>query len=343
MRWLAFIWLIATCSGAAETTRFAGAAETSRKAQGIAMLVMMGGEVVFEEYPNGGAATRATELASGTKSFAGVLALCAVEDGLLTLEEKVSETLTEWREDPGRREITIRQLLTLTSGIPGGESALKTGRVPTYAEAVQVKAVAAPGEAFSYGPNPFQVFGETLRRKLAAKEETVERYLARKILEPLGIKPRRWTTPVAGQPNVPSGAALTARDWAKFGEAVRRGGKGMLPPGKIAECFRGTKANPGYGLTWWLPGVAPYGATVKRRIAGGAMPKDIWMAAGAGGQRLVVIPSLHLVAVRLAPVRGEEGRAFADQKWLRELVTAAQEENKARKDGAAAPKAEGDK
>lgn len=225
--------------------RFQAAADLSRQAQGIALLVMLDGKIVFEDYPNGGAVTRATELASGTKSFSGVLALCAVEDGLLTLDEKAADTLPEWRDDPRRREITIRQILTLTSGIPGGASALETGRVPSYAEAVAVKATAEPGEKFSYGPQPFQVFGEIWRRKLAARDETGMRYLERKILEPLGIKPARWRMGGNGQPNLPSGAALTARDWAKFGEAVRLDGKGVLPAGKIAECFRGTKVSSG--------------------------------------------------------------------------------------------------
>lgn len=304
-----------------DTERFRSAAELSRAAQGIAMLVMIDGKIVFEEYPNGGAATRATELASGTKSFSGVLALCAVEDQLLTLDENVADTLTDWRDDPLRRDITIRQILTLTSGIPGGKSLLDGGKMPTYAEAAQLAAEAKPGEQFSYGPNPFQVFGAILQRKLAAKNETVMQYLERKILSPLGIKPGRWRKDADGKPHLPSGAALTARDWAKFGEAVRLDGKGILPPGKIVACFSGTKANPAYGLTWWLPALGPVGGQMKRAGKAEGLPADTWMAAGAGGQRLIVIPSRKLVAVRLAPVRLQDGqRRFNDTAWIRALL-----------------------
>jgi CubicO group peptidase (beta-lactamase class C family) len=317
---------LATAAELARDPRFNAAADFSRQHGGIAMLVQIDGRVVFEDYPNNGGPARATELASGTKSFSGVLALCAVEDGLLTLDEKVSTTLNEWAEDPGRRDITIRQLLTLTSGVPGGESALKTGRVPTYAEAIAAKAVAAPGEKFSYGPQPFQVFGEIMRRKLVRRDDTVTGYFERKILGPLGIKPAAWRNATSGQPNMPSGASLTARDWAKFGEMVRLDGKGVLPAGKIQECFQGTKANPGYGLTWWLPAEGPIGGTVPRKAAGPWMPKDAWMAAGAGGQRLVVVPSLKLVAVRKAPVRGEEA-GFNDRVWLRALVEGLQKKS----------------
>ncbi|MES2693001.1 MAG: serine hydrolase [Verrucomicrobiota bacterium] len=320
-RLLATLLCVCACVYAAEPqASFKAAAERSATAQGIAMLVMIDGKIVFEDYPNGGAAERATELASGTKSFSGVLALCAVEDGLLTLDEKASLTLTEWRDDPARRDITLREILTLTSGIPGGESALRGGGVPSYADAILVKSVAPHGEKFSYGPNPFQIWGEILRRKLAPKNETVAQYLERKILRPVGIKPERWRLPVAGQPNLPSGAALTARQWAKFGEAIRLDAKGILPSGKIQELFHGTKTNPGYGLTWWLPAQGSLGGgPVTRNVAGPWLPKDTWQAAGAGGQRLVIVPSLKLVAVRLAPVRNDTG-AFDDRTWLRLLV-----------------------
>lgn len=323
MRFPALAFIASLAAAAAETTndaRFQVAADFSRAAGGIAMLVQIDGRIVFEEYPNGGAAGRATELASGTKSFSGVLALCAVEDGWLSLDEKAAATLTEWRDDPRRREITIRQILTLTSGIPGGATAIETGRVPSYAEAIAVKAATPPGEKFSYGPQPFQVFGEILRRKLAARDETVTHYLQRKILAPLGLKPERWRNASTGNPNLPSGAALTARDWAKFGEMVRLDGKGVLPAGKLAECFHGTTANPGYGLSWWLPALGGVGGAVARPVAGPWLPKESWMAAGAGGQRLIVVPALKLVAVRLAPVRREAGRPFDDRAWLRALL-----------------------
>jgi CubicO group peptidase (beta-lactamase class C family) len=150
------------------------------------------------------------------------------------------------------------------------------------------------------------------------RDETVTQYLARRILDPLGIKPARWRLAATGQPNLPSGAVLTARDWAKFGEAIRLDAKGILPAGKIAECFRGTETNPGYGLTWWLPAQGPLGGAVPRKVGGPWLPKDTWQAAGAGGQRLVIVPSLKLVAVRLAPVRG--GGAFDDRGWLRALL-----------------------
>ena len=312
--------LLTTLAGAAAwptDARFTRATDLHTAAEGFALVVMLDGKIVHEDYRAGGQPGRAGELASGTKSFAGVLALCAEEDGLLSLDERVSAIIEEWRDD-NRRDITIRQLLTLTSGIPGG----RIGHPPSYREAVRAVAVAKPGELFSYGPQPLQVFGEVLRLRLGVTEECVAGYLDRRVFYPLQIRPAWWRRDEDGHPHLPSGARLTAREWAKFGEMVRRDGHGVLPPGKLAQLFVGTEANPGHGVTWWLPAQGPVGAVGKRAVADDLLPRDTWVAAGAGGQRLVVIPSLKLVAVRLAPVRLHE-TGFDDHSWLVALVTAA--------------------
>ena len=77
------------------------AAAYSAEHKGIAMLVMVEGDIVFDDYPNRGSPYHAHKLASGTKSFAGTLAVAAAaDDGLLTIDEKVSDTITEWAGDP---------------------------------------------------------------------------------------------------------------------------------------------------------------------------------------------------------------------------------------------------
>jgi polyhydroxybutyrate depolymerase len=89
---------------------------------GQAMLVMREGKVIFEGYGNGGGAERRQTLASGAKSFTGVLAAAAVEDGFIKLDAAACESLTEWKSDPVKSRITYRQLLTLTSGLTPGEA-----------------------------------------------------------------------------------------------------------------------------------------------------------------------------------------------------------------------------
>ncbi len=304
-----------------DTAAFRRAAEYSAADRGIAVLVMVDGRIVFEDYPDRGTPARTHLLASGTKSFAGVLAAAAAHDGLLTYDEPVAATIGEWAHDPARAAITIRQLLDLSSGIDGGPQL----NPPSYAEAVTAQLTAAPGERFQYGPAPFQLFGELLKRKLAPSGETVGQYLQRRILTPLGMRPSFWRGLAQGEPQLPHGAYFSAREWAKLGEFIRLKGqwKGeqLIPAGLLEELFRGSAVNPAYGMSWWLNAeVTPAMREEIRQLATnfGGMERvpgleGMVTAAGAFKQRLYVIPSRRMVVVRLG---NSIGRNFEDARFL---------------------------
>ncbi len=295
------------------------AAEYSAKASGMSMLVIENGKVIFEDYPNGHKASEPHELASGTKSFTGLCALAASEDGILTLDEKVSDTITEWKGDSKRENITIRELLSLISGITSA-----TGMAPPYAQALQAEITAKSGEKFQYGPAPFQVFGELMVRKLKASKEnkhaesTMVDYLKRRVLDPADIHIGLWRKGRDGMPLMPQGAAFTAREWAKVGELVLNGGmaggKQIIQSDNLKTLFIGSPANPMYGLSWWLNrpmddqlrnSIRTLTMASDLRYGAPGVPNDLVMAAGAGKQRLYVVPSMNLVVVRQANVKSE--------------------------------------
>jgi CubicO group peptidase (beta-lactamase class C family) len=298
---------------------FKSGASYSSENKGAAVLVIKGDRIVFEDYQNGFTAERAHFLASGTKSFSGVLLAAAIEDKLFSgFDEKVSETITEWRSDPRKSKITLRQLLTLTSGLDAGQ----LGRVPSYAEAIDSPVNFDAGTRFAYGPVPFQIFGEVMTRKLAPKKETLMAYLQRRILDPIGLKTSMWRQ-TNSQPLLPQGAFLTAREWAKFGRLLKDGGKWngkqIVAKKLLDELVIGTKANPAYGITFWLnkEGRSPAGMPTAMRVGtvGGKSAADLYMAAGAGNQRLYVIPSLDAVVVRF----GDFGE-FDDGEFIGRLL-----------------------
>lgn len=282
----------------------ATAASYSQAHRGVSLLVLRDGKVVCEAYAAGDAQT-GHELYSGTKSFVGLMAAAAVQDGLLTLDEPVSDTLTEWRGDPLKGAVTIRQLLSMTAGLPS-----VVGRPPSYADAVTAPFNAEPGARFQYGPAPMQVFGAVMKRKLAARGEPDDPliYLKRRVLDPIGLRYTDWRSGPDGLPLLPQGAVMTAAEWAKAGEFIRadgrQDGKLLVDADAFAALFQGSAANPAYGLTWWLPRPSPASdvvtasSDIPRRAAD--LPTDLVMAAGAGDQRLYVIPSLKLIIVRQA-------------------------------------------
>ena len=295
------------------------AAAYSAKARGFSMLVIEDGKVIFEDYPNGHKASEPHELASGTKSFTGLCALAASEDGILTLDEKVADTITEWQGDPKRENITIRELLSLISGINS-----TAGIAPSYEKALKADVTAKNGEKFQYGPAPFQVFGELMVRKLRANKEgsetnsTMVDYLKRRVLDPADVHVGLWRNGRDGMPLMPQGAAFTAREWAKVGELVLNGGmaggKQIIQSENLKTLFIGSAANPMYGLSWWLnrPMDEQLRSSIRTltmasdlRYGLPGVPNDLVMAAGAGKQRLYVVPSMKLVVVRQADVKSE--------------------------------------
>lgn len=297
---LAAVTLLTPTAEAPTKSQIEAAAEYHRSHGGFALIMLHEGKVIHEEYAEGRDSDQAGQLASGTKSFAGVVAVAAQEDGLLRLDEKVCETITEWKDDRRKSQITIRQLLSLSSGLVGGP----TGSPQSYAASIADDTFADPGEQFRYGPNPFQVFGELMRRKL--KTESYLDYLKRRILDPLDCTWGRWTIRRGDEPSLPSGASFTVREWVKFGEMIRLDGKVgdkvILKSESVAELFK-PGANKSYGLTWWLGGEAG-----SRDIPG------MVMAAGAGKQRLYVLRERDLTIARLAPVAG--GGRFSDSEFL---------------------------
>lgn len=323
--WLFTVAAVAAIQAPAEmdwATRCEAATRFSEARRGSSLLILHEGRVVCERYASEAGPTEALELYSGTKSLAGLMAAAAVQDGLLALDEPVSATISEWRQDSRKRAATLRQLLAMSAGLPS-----TIGIVPTYAEAVAMPFNAEPGTRFQYGPAPMQVFGEVLRRKLAARGRKGDplAYLDERLLKPLDVRYASWRRGADGLPLMPQGAVLTARDWARVGEFVRAGGmkdgRPLVDPVAFADLFRPAPANPAYGLTWWLPHPSDAGdpATASRDFQRrpGLAPVDLVMAAGAGDQRLLVIPSRGLTIVRQARVKpGDFTRQFTlQERW----------------------------
>ncbi|MDP3739288.1 MAG: serine hydrolase [Hyphomonadaceae bacterium] len=324
-------------AGAAAGCEAAIAYSTADK--GLSVLALKDGKVVCENYTNGGGANKGHEIWSGTKSFTGVMAAIAVKDGMLTLDEKVADTITEWKSDPQKSQVTIRQLLSLSSGI--GNLGQPGGRAPSYAAAIATDFTAAPGEKFQYGPQSFQVFGELIQRKLKARGVALDSrgFVKTRILDPLGMVWTDWRRTPEGDAIMAQGSSFTAREWIKFGEFIRKGGvtesgEQLVDPKAFRELFVGTKANPAYGVSFWLPRPTPapdvLTASIDLTRHSAELPQDMVVAGGAGNQRMYVVPSCELTVVRQAefdpmsaPAGGGRGpRTWSDFAFINAMLSA---------------------
>lgn len=313
----------------------------SAENNGRALIVHEQGRLRFEDYYSGYRKGEPLHIYSGTKSFFGVLAVIAQEEGLLSLDERVAETLPEWRDDPRKSEIRIGDLLNFTSGLETGfEEIYGRSSADKIAIAVGLDAKRDRGASFIYGPGHLNVFCEVLRRKLKRRRMSYDDYLDRKLIRPLGIKIPRWRDDDHGNPAPSAGMYLTAQEWLKFGQMINAGGKWkgrrIVRSESLEFCFRGTEINPAFGLCFWLNHYAsrpdavevdveeeleiePLPEDWRRTCLSKGAPPELIVSLGSTFQRLYLLPSWDLIVIH----HGKPGHEFRDAEFLRILFTDA--------------------
>jgi CubicO group peptidase (beta-lactamase class C family) len=299
------------------------AADYSARHRGVSFLAIQDGRTLLEQN-----AKTPHKIYSGTKAFWDLAALAAAEDGLISLDDRVAETITNWRSDPRKAQVTIRQLLDFDSGLEPEFFLHETQSGDRDTAAIGARIVAEPGSAFIYGPAALQVFHQVLKEKLRSESPT--HYLERRVLHRLGLGSQRYLTDRAGNPLLAAGWILSAKQWAKVGQLVLANGRPVISSASLQQCWRGTVANRAFSLGWWNNRAAPDGrefdfeqmlipkwqnqdwhdACLCRDA-----PNDLVACIGSEGQRLYVIPSLRLIVVRQA-----DGGSFSDAHLLRLLL-----------------------
>jgi CubicO group peptidase (beta-lactamase class C family) len=153
-------------------------------------------------------------IASMTKPVTSLAAMMLVEQGQLGLDDPVTKylpeyanlrVLTTWRDDgtydarPPRRPITLRDLLTHTSGLAYG---FVDARINKLEEAktkqVDLPLVSDPGERFAYGPSTM-VVGEIIAK---VSHLSLDAFFEQRIFEPLGMHDTFFTVPAAKRERV---------------------------------------------------------------------------------------------------------------------------------------------
>ncbi|HEY7898944.1 MAG TPA: serine hydrolase [Gemmatimonadaceae bacterium] len=239
-----------------------------------ALVIAQHGHIVGEAYGEGYDASTPHALFSGTKSFWGIAAVTAERDGIVRLDDRVADTFPQWSASTWKKSVTLRHLLELTSGIGFGGLG---SAVPLYAKALACELKNEPGTTFTYGGIPLQVFGAVLAQKLESRKQTPHEYLRQRILDPIGMQIGKWRTLADGSHPLPTGAFVAAQEWMKYGQFVCEHREEFM------ECFRGSAANPRYGLGWWLG--SPHA------------PSDLIFASGSSGQAMYIVPSQQTVVV----------------------------------------------
>lgn len=235
------------------------------------LIILQDGKIRLEKYALGyGAAGRWTSF-SVAKSFTSTLVGAAVKDGYIkSLDDKVT-TYIPGLKGSGYDDVSVRQLLTMTSGVrwnedytdPKSDVALFNMQRPVTGEDVTVSYMkglpseAAPGSRWLYNTGETNLIGVLVS---SATGKTLSAYLSEKVWKPFGMEQDAvWMLGATGHEI--SGCCMSAslKDYARFGQFMLNGGvaggEQVLPDGWIAAAT--TKQadigfpGRGYGYQWW--------------------------------------------------------------------------------------------
>jgi len=144
------------------------------------------------------------DLASLTKVVAtATVAMILYERGLLDLETPVVGVLPEFRgEDPRREQVTFRQLLAHSSGLPAYEKLFLRAKSKDelLGEAFSVSLKHEPGARAEYSDVGFILLGVALERIAG---EPLDRFCQREIFGPLGMSHTSYNPPASWKSKTP--------------------------------------------------------------------------------------------------------------------------------------------
>ncbi len=202
--------------------------------------------------------------------------------------------------DDRKRRMTVRHLMTMTAGFDWDEGSTAYTNAANNAAIMEKSSdwvqyvldrpmAAEPGSTFVYNSGATELLAPIFKR--VTGHDLIE-YAEQHLFAPIGITKYYWKRTRLGVPDTEGGLYLAAPDLARIGLLVLRGGRWdttrVVSSEWLTESMKPAITARGdikYGLKWWLH---PYGP-------GGT--RWAWVGNGYGGQRLIIMPDLDIVAV----------------------------------------------
>ena len=267
-----------------------------------AILLVKNGEILGEAYAPGISPQTPLMGWSMAKSLSAIML------GHLTLQDRISATendlFTEWRKD-NRREITLQQLLQMSSGLEfseiyaPGSDATRMLFIEASASGVAKASPLShkPGSHFYYSSGTANLLSELFVRKSGGTQAAVNA-LYKDILNPLAMAHTTLELDSSGVFVGSSNIYSSGRDWARLGQLMLN--KGELNGYRVMSeqwVEMATQPNKSgneraYGYQVWLNR-----GDVQLRWP--EVPADAYSFTGNRGQRVMIVPSKQLVIVRL--------------------------------------------
>ena len=220
-----------------------------------------------------------------TKSVVSALVGIALQEHTIrSLDQRLGDYFPRYvlhARDTRVRRITLRELLTMTSGYRDVATVSSDDWLRTQ---IDRPLAADPGRSWGYDNGSFHLLSAVLTK---ATGLTASAYAQRVLFAPLGVAAPVWPTDGQGHSLGNTGLRLSTRDLLRIGELYLHGGRlrgrTVVPAAWVRQTTRPVTAlghGYGYGYGWWS-----------------VSPPAGFAALGYGGQEIAVYPARRVVVV----------------------------------------------
>jgi CubicO group peptidase (beta-lactamase class C family) len=276
--------------------------EFLRETDTLALVVVHEARVVRERYFNGATRDSLQTSFSVAKSFVSTLVGIAIDDGLIgSVDDSVTKYVPELAtRDPRFRQITLRHLLTMSSGLRWEEGGFPSLGDDTYTyygvdlrdlALSRTRIVSPPGVEWQYNDYNPLLLGLVLER---ATGTPVSDFMATRLWQPLGAEAAAtWNldSERSGFEKLESGVNARPVDYARFGLLFLHNGRwngrqivsaDWVTAATSADTIPDSAYYHGYRYFWWMDVERP----------------GRFYALGKYGQYVYVAPDADAVVVR---------------------------------------------
>jgi CubicO group peptidase (beta-lactamase class C family) len=274
------------------------------------LLVVRHGKLVVEEYFNGWSRDQAHTLQSDSKSVTSLVAGIAAGEGALAVDQPVTGFFPEYPDlrnlDARKQAMRVEDLLTMRTGLDWSENPYEGSPLQQLNQSTGdwLRLVLdwpmrdGPGTRWEYNSGGVIVLAGIVGH---ATHTRMDVYARNRLFDPLGMQGEWW---YYGRPDslvhAGGGLNLRARDLAKLGQMVLDGGRWhgrqVVPEEWIRRATTRIVRNPrtfgphavDYGYLWWI-------ASLDDPMNPHPRAGDVYLASGARGQWLFVVPAFDLV------------------------------------------------
>ncbi|MGA0601965.1 serine hydrolase domain-containing protein [Caulobacter sp. KR2-114] len=303
-----------------------------------AVVVLKDGRVIAERYAAGYGVDTPILGWSMTKSVTNALLGILVRQGRLDMNRPAPVAAWADPKDP-RHAITPDNLERMASGLDIGQSmtnglsvafdptthmVFDTSDMAGFAEKARLKD--PPGSRWVYTNGDTLLLSRLIRDEAGGDAASTLRFIHRELFDKLGMTRTTLEFDAAGTFVGASHLWASARDWARFGQLYLDdgvvGGERILPAGWVDYSARPTPGSEafGYGAGFWTN--RGDGQAQRMRVAAG-LPADSFMARGSQGQYVLIIPSRHVVIVRMGMAFNDREDIAGLERLTREVLAAA--------------------